>query len=923
MNGNDVNVRFGGDTRGLDQATQRAKSDIASLKPTIQGLGATLGNLKGQIQSAFNMPNLGGATEAVKGLGLEMGGLTRAATGAAGALPKVALAATAVAVAVVAISAAVVSTAMSFGKRMGEMAEKINNTSKQLGMSTAQVSQWSAVLEKAGIGAEALNNFQTRLGRSLVMAANGGKQQSAAFAELGINVKNVASQNDLLLQMSDKFSKMEDGPKKIALAMMTMGRSGAQLIPVLNQGRAALQEQMQTAERFGAVMDESLVQKGLLVDDAFDDMDLAMKGVKNTLFSALAPAIQVCAEYFNGLVAEMVASYRAGGLVRTIVDIIVIGFKGMVTVIMTVIEIFKQLYHVAMAVLTPIVGTLSAVTEGVAMAVSGNWSGALTRFKDHMGNVAQNTVGHFKEMNTSAVDYGKTLGKLWSGKGLGAPRSRAIPLGPMDLNIPGMGGGGSKKDKKPKQNDDALQAALEELEFRKDMARDDFAEQMRLQDEKLALLKKAYGEDSQEYKRALREKLRMTRDHDQEVVQMERDQIRLRQQLAENSAEADKTVQDQMLERRRQTIEMDAQNGRISEQKKVQLLAQVLGEQQRLEREAAANIFAIQKAAFEAELRLQNLRPQERQKVLDQMKLAEMKFTNDMRIMSARQGTDAANMSNAAATAVVNKWKSIVSPIQSAFGSMFQSLYMRQMTFKQAAISAIDSIVMHWAQKGIEWLANWTAMQLAKKGVQAATNATEVATHTATEAAKTAVTTAAATTRAGVETAAATAAAAIGVATRVSEVIGLSGVAAAAAFASTAAIPIIGPVLAPGAAAAAMAAVLGFVPLASAAEGWGEVPKDGAMTELHRQEMVLPAKFANPLRTMLTMPATGMAAGAGMAAAAAGRESFNDNSRGDVNLHYGPSYGGGPRHMDMDGMLKRDGARLIRYLKRARRDGEF
>ena len=84
----------------------------------------------------------------------------------------------------------------------------------------------------------------------------------------------------------------------------------------------------------------------------------------------------------------------------------------------------------------------------------------------------------------------------------------------------------------------------------------------------------------------------------------------------------------------------------------------------------------------------------------------------------------------------------------------------------------------------------------------------------------------------------------------------LAGEAAAGAYAATAAIPIVGPAAAPAAAAEAYAATMAFGATASAAGGWDKVPYDGAITELHKDEMVLPASIASPLRAMTAaMPA--------------------------------------------------------------------
>ncbi|MEI7443262.1 MAG: phage tail tape measure protein [Burkholderiales bacterium] len=78
--------------------------------------------------------------------------------------------------------------------------------------------------------------------------------------------------------------------------------------------------------------------------------------------------------------------------------------------------------------------------------------------------------------------------------------------------------------------------------------------------------------------------------------------------------------------------------------------------------------------------------------------------------------------------------------------------------------------------------------------------------------------------------------------------------AGAAAFASTAAIPIVGPELAPAAAAASYAGAMSFasgLSVASASKGFDIPAGMNPMTQLHEREMVLPAKYADPLRDQI------------------------------------------------------------------------
>lgn len=74
---------------------------------------------------------------------------------------------------------------------------------------------------------------------------------------------------------------------------------------------------------------------------------------------------------------------------------------------------------------------------------------------------------------------------------------------------------------------------------------------------------------------------------------------------------------------------------------------------------------------------------------------------------------------------------------------------------------------------------------------------------------------------------------------------------AAAAYHAMVGIPVIGPIIAPAAAAVAFAGIMAF----SAEGGMGTVPYDNAPFLLHKNEMVLPANLATPLRSMLTTPA--------------------------------------------------------------------
>lgn len=131
------------------------------------------------------------------------------------------------------------------------------------------------------------------------------------------------------------------------------------------------------------------------------------------------------------------------------------------------------------------------------------------------------------------------------------------------------------------------------------------------------------------------------------------------------------------------------------------------------------------------------------------------------------------------------------------------------------------------------------------------------------ETGKTAASSTGAATRSAADAAANTAALIDTKATAAANAASWAAVAAVAASASVAAIPLVGWAMAPGVAAATYADGMVYAALASAAGGWDQVPYDGALTELHKDEMVLPASIASPLRQSLASPrsnATGQGA---------------------------------------------------------------
>jgi hypothetical protein len=137
------------------------------------------------------------------------------------------------------------------------------------------------------------------------------------------------------------------------------------------------------------------------------------------------------------------------------------------------------------------------------------------------------------------------------------------------------------------------------------------------------------------------------------------------------------------------------------------------------------------------------------------------------------------------------------------------------------------------------------AAEYIQKGIEIVVN------HAANEAAKTTATATGTAARGTIEAAAAVQSKVTDAATGKSQITTAAATGAAKAYQAIVGIPYVGPVLAPIAAGVAFAGIEAFsASIASARGGWDRVPFDGAMTELHKDEMVLPKPLADGVRQM-------------------------------------------------------------------------
>ena len=154
------------------------------------------------------------------------------------------------------------------------------------------------VKAKTGIAVEALSGLKYAAERNSVSwdTLQGGLRKFSKYlSENGEGGKSVIQ---ALRDTADEFKSMPDGADKAALAMERFGRSGMDLIPLLNEGAQGIEVLMERNRALGGQIGTETAEAAHRYEKAMHDVDTAIQGVKMSIVTALSPWLANIGEAF-------------------------------------------------------------------------------------------------------------------------------------------------------------------------------------------------------------------------------------------------------------------------------------------------------------------------------------------------------------------------------------------------------------------------------------------------------------------------------------------------------------------------------------------------------------------------------------------------------------------------------------------------
>ena len=189
----------------------------------------------------------------------------------------------------------------ALAKSAANYADEMGKAAQRAGVGVETLSGLKLAAELADVQFDQLEKALVKFSSRIVDAAQGNEEATRSFTQLGISVKdsggNLKTTDTLLLELADKFSKLQDGTQKTALAADIFGeRIGARLIPLLNGGREGIARLTEEAKRFGLVIDQEAAAKAEKFNDDLRRLQASVMGLKQSLGSELIPVFGALTE---------------------------------------------------------------------------------------------------------------------------------------------------------------------------------------------------------------------------------------------------------------------------------------------------------------------------------------------------------------------------------------------------------------------------------------------------------------------------------------------------------------------------------------------------------------------------------------------------------------------------------------------------
>lgn len=331
-----------------------------------------------------------------------------------------------------AAAAGVVASLGAIAYKAGTNADDLNTLSKVYGISTGDLQKYKYAADLVDVSVEDIAKSHVKLEKNMYSAANGSKTQAAAFEKLGVSVENadgsLRSGDEVYQDVITALGSMTNETERDALAQQLMGKSAANLNPLIEDQGETYKEVSDTMKKYGLdVVDQETLDRANEFNDSLDTMKLlgtaALAQVGSQLAAVFAPALEKVVGWF-GKIAEWLGNLNpkvlavigvVAGVLAVIAPVLMVLGK-VAFAISSIINLVAVIGPAIAALAGPIGIAIAVITALIAIGVLlyKNWDLIKAKAKALWTSI-KTTFAGIKASITSAINSVKSyLTSAWS-----------------------------------------------------------------------------------------------------------------------------------------------------------------------------------------------------------------------------------------------------------------------------------------------------------------------------------------------------------------------------------------------------------------------------------------------------------------------------------------------------------------------------
>lgn len=179
--------------------------------------------------------------------------------------------------------------------------DRIDKLSQKIGISRQGFQEWEFIMSQSGMSIETMQTGMKTMVASMDQAIAGTGRGADAFKALGVSAVdssgNVKSQEQVFNEAVVALQGMEEGAEKAQLANVLFGRSGSEMMPLLNGAVGSIDAMKTQANELGLVLGDDAVDAGVVFTDTMDQAQRMLGSVVAQIGVGVMPMFQTFMEW--------------------------------------------------------------------------------------------------------------------------------------------------------------------------------------------------------------------------------------------------------------------------------------------------------------------------------------------------------------------------------------------------------------------------------------------------------------------------------------------------------------------------------------------------------------------------------------------------------------------------------------------------